>query len=24
VIYFGYGRHHSVLQVDRDRGIPAH
>ncbi len=24
VIYFSYGRHHSVLQVDRDRGIPAH
>ncbi|MGZ5430305.1 MAG: APC family permease, partial [Thermoanaerobaculia bacterium] len=24
VIYFLYGRHHSVLQVDRDRGIPAH
>ena len=24
VIYFAYGRHHSVLQVDRDRGIPAH
>ena len=23
-IYFGYGRHHSVLQKDRDRGIPAH
>jgi len=24
VIYVGYGRHHSVLQKDRDRGIPAH
>ncbi len=24
VIYFLYGRHHSVLQKDRDRGIPAH
>jgi APA family basic amino acid/polyamine antiporter len=24
VIYFVYGRHHSVLQKDRDRGIPAH
>jgi APA family basic amino acid/polyamine antiporter len=24
VIYFFYGRHHSVLQKDRDRGIPAH
>jgi APA family basic amino acid/polyamine antiporter len=24
LIYFGYGRHHSVLQKDRDRGIPAH
>src|SRR5512141_792242 len=24
VIYFAYGRHHSVLQVDRDRGIPPH
>ena len=24
VIYFSYGRHHSVLQVDRDRGIPPH
>lgn len=23
-IYFGYGRHHSVLQKDRDRGIPPH
>jgi basic amino acid/polyamine antiporter, APA family len=23
-IYFFYGRHHSVLQKDRDRGIPAH
>ncbi len=22
-IYFGYGRHHSVLQKDRDRGLPA-
>ena len=24
VIYFVYGRHHSVLQKDRDRGIAAH
>ncbi|MCM3878171.1 MAG: amino acid permease [Thermoanaerobaculia bacterium] len=24
VIYLLYGRHHSVLQKDRDRGIPAH
>jgi APA family basic amino acid/polyamine antiporter len=24
VIYFLYGRHHSVLQKDRDAGIPAH
>lgn len=24
VIYFLYGRHHSVLQKDRDRGIAAH
>ena len=23
VIYFSYGRHHSVLQKDRDRGLPA-
>jgi APA family basic amino acid/polyamine antiporter len=23
-IYFGYGRHHSVLQKERDRGIAAH